>query len=210
MNEDQVIALMKTRWGVPRETLAKLQRFASLLIQENKRQNLIARSTEDALWDRHILDSAQLLDFADQSGACWLDVGTGAGFPGLVLAILSPTQHILVEPRRRRAAFLSEATVALGLENHVRVVQQDVERMSHPAAINAITARAVSSVGSLINSTRHLADESSIWLLHKGRTAAAEVDAARRVLCAKFEMFPSMTDPDAAIVRISNLQDVCA
>lgn len=176
-----------------------------MLLEENQRQNLVSRSSEAELWDRHILDSAQLLDFDGRSSTCWLDVGTGAGFPGLVLAILSRSEHILVEPRRRRADFLSHVIAAIGLGNRTRVVQRHVERLEY-SPINFVTARAVSSVENLVASTRHLADGATIWLLHKGRSAAAEIDAAKRVLWADFEMLPSITDPDAAIVKVSNLR----
>lgn len=209
MSEDEVIALMMGRWDVSRETVAKLQTFATLLREESQQQNLIARSTQAQLWDRHILDSAQLLDYSSQTSGSWLDVGTGAGFPGLVVAILSRSEHVLVEPRRRRAEFLSHVVATVNIGDRVKVVPKSVERVTRsPAAV--ITARAVSSIESLIVSTRHLADASTIWLLHKGRNATAEVDPARLVLFANFEMLRSMTDPDAAIVKVSNLRDAPA
>lgn len=204
MSEDQVVAVLMTRWNVSRETIARLRTFVELLLAENQHQNLIARSTEAGVWDRHILDSAQLLDFAKPTKGCWLDVGTGAGFPGLVLAILSRCEHILVEPRRRRADFLSSVVSGLGLSDRVEVVQQEVERVKRPAC-RVITARAVSSIEAVVTATRHFSDDSTAWLLHKGRSAAAEAAAARSVLCADVEMYPSMTDSEASIVKVTGL-----
>lgn len=207
MTETEVVAVLAGRWCVPRETVDDLSTYARLLLNENSRQNLIAKSTESRIWDRHILDSAQLLNFAPSSSATWLDVGSGAGFPGLVLAILSRSQHILVEPRRRRAGFLSDVVAALALGTRVRVEQKMVEKLDDKP-VGVITGRAVTSVHDLLARTRHLADSSTIWLLHKGRSARAEVELARQQVSATFSLLPSMTDPEAAIVKVSGLKDL--
>lgn len=190
--------------SVSRETLQKLEELVGLVLAENGNQNLIATSTGATIWDRHILDSAQLVDFAPARERCWLDVGSGAGFPGLVLAILTRSQHVLVEPRRRRAEFLEQAAKSLGINQSVRIVQTPVEKFEHPP-VGTITARAVASVAKLLSVTHHLADQSTAWLLHKGRSARAEVDEARALWNADFELLPSCTAPDAAIVRVTSL-----
>lgn len=202
MSEDDVIAVLTERMSVPRETIDALRRLAGMIIAENSDQNLIASSTRNSIWDRHILDSAQLLPFAPNEHQSWLDVGTGAGFPGLVLAVMTQSMHILVEPRRRRAEFLQRTAAALGIAARVDVVQQSVERF-HGGPIGVITARAVMSLANILTATHHLANRSTIWLLHKGRGAQLEVDAAELMWNAKFEMLPSMTAADASIVRVS-------
>lgn len=121
----------------------------------------------------------------------------------MVLAILLRSEHLLVEPRRRRAGFLVEAADSLGLSKNVRVSQASVERIAR-APVGTITARAVTTIDGLIAATSHLADEATTWLLHKGRNASGEVDRARMTWDARFEMLPSITDPDAAIVRVSD------
>jgi 16S rRNA (guanine527-N7)-methyltransferase len=88
---------------VSRETLDRLERYADLLRSESAKQNLVSASTLDRLWDRHILDSAQLVKFAPRPDLSWVDIGSGAGLPGIVIAALVTGPVTLVEPRRLRA-----------------------------------------------------------------------------------------------------------
>ncbi|HVL78321.1 MAG TPA: RsmG family class I SAM-dependent methyltransferase, partial [Sphingomicrobium sp.] len=99
---------------VSRETFARVELFVHLLREEAQRHNLVSRSTLDALWQRHILDSAQLVRFEPMAGASWVDIGSGAGLPGLVVALLVDGPVTLIEPRRLRAEFLTGAAEALG------------------------------------------------------------------------------------------------
>lgn len=203
MTEHVVLADLKD-CDVSRETSLKLQDLAQLVLAENRHQNLIAKSTEASIWDRHILDSAQLVRLAHDRQQCWLDVGAGAGFPGMVLAILLRREHVLVEPRRRRAEFLEQSAAALGLADNVRVLQSVVERVKR-TGVGTITARAVTSVEKLLSATHHLAGESTTWLLHKGRNASDEIEHAKTIWDARFETIQSLTAADAAIVRVTGL-----
>ena len=115
---------------VSRETLATLERFAEILIAENQVQNLISKSTEADLWTRHLADAAQLIGYAPE-GASWIDIGSGAGLPGLVIAMLTDAPVTLVEPRRLRAEFLARAVEVLGLGN-VTVMQTKGEQVPRP------------------------------------------------------------------------------
>ena len=183
---------------VPRETLQLLERFAALLIAENERQNLVARSTIPDLWQRHIADAAQLLAFAPPRGS-WLDIGSGAGLPGVVIAILTGAPMLLVEPRRLRAEFLQRAIDALDLGPTVSVIQSKIETVRHPP-VDIITARAVASIDRLFAIADHLSHNGTIWLLPKGRSAKSELDEARRTWQGDFRLEPSRTDPDAQIL----------
>ena len=203
MTEAEAISVIDRT--VPRETMDKLHRLAGMILEENAHQNLIAKSTEKTIWNRHMLDSAQLWRLDNVDKRCWLDVGTGAGFPGLVLAILSQSTHVLVEPRRRRAEFLDGVLSELDLKDRVCVERLAVEKLEHPP-VGAITARAVSTVDKLLSATHHLADQATTWMLHKGRHAAIEIAEANAAWDARFETSASVTDPDAVIVRISQLQ----
>jgi 16S rRNA (guanine527-N7)-methyltransferase len=181
---------------VSRETFERLSRFVDLLIAENSRQNLVSPSSISTLWNRHILDGAQLLRLAKRGGK-WCDVGSGPGLPGLVIAILGGTPMTLVEPRRLRAEFLEKAVAQLGLEQ-VEVFQCKAEQMS--GTFDYITARAVARLDKLFAITTHLARDGTKWILPKGETVKSELDEARRTWQGSFRLVPSQTHEPAAIL----------
>ena len=188
---------------VSRETSAKLARFEELLREEAQRQNLIAESTLENLWERHIVDSAQLLRLAPSTAGPWVDVGSGAGLPGLIVAILSLEPVTLVEPRRLRADFLDRAASELALEN-VTVVASKIE--SARGRFRVITARAVAPLAKLLGITVHLASQETLWVLPKGRNAKSELADAQRSWHYDVRVEPSCTDPEASILLLSNVR----
>ena len=192
--------------NVPRETIERMELFVSLLLKDNERQNLVGKSTLDHLWQRHIADAAQLLSFAP-SGGSWLDVGSGAGLPGVVIAILSGDPVLLVEPRRLRADFLRRAVEALEMRSTVSVIQSKVEVVRH-APVDVITARAVASIDRLFTIAGHLSHKGTVWILPKGRTAKSELDAARETWQGDLRLEPSRTDPDAQILVASRVRRI--
>ena len=181
---------------VSRETFAKLEQFVVLIIEENERQNLLGPATIPDLWNRHILDGAQLLDFADGEGT-WCDIGSGAGLPGLVIAILGGTPMTLIEPRRLRADFLRQAIGELGLEQ-VSVEQRRAERVA--GKFDFITARVVARLDRLFGLASHLAHDGTRWVLPKGESVKSELDEARMTWQGSFRLVPSQTHERAAIV----------
>ena len=172
--------------------------LAALVRDEATRQNLIAPSTLGEIWARHIVDSAQLLPFADASPGIWLDIGTGAGFPGLVVAALSDRPIWLVEPRKRRADFLAACCEALGVTSRVTVVTGKVERVDMQAAV--ISARAVASLWELFGAAQHCSTWNTLWLLPKGRGAREEIASAQQSWHGAFHVEHSVTDPESLIV----------
>ena len=188
---------------VSRETSAKFERFAKMLVAENRVQNLISKSTEADLWNRHFADAAQLTAFVPER-ATWIDIGSGAGLPGLVIAILTGAPVTLVEPRRLRAEFLSRAAAALGLAN-VIVMQAKGEAVPR-ARYGVITARAVASVDRLFAMTAHLSHGGTMWVLPKGRSAQSELDEARKSWQGMFRLELSRTDPEARILIASGVR----
>jgi len=186
------------RFGVERTAL--LAHFADRIVAETVNQNLIAASTIDHIWERHLLDSAQLVPLTAGAGAGdWIDIGSGAGFPGIVVAILTDRRVVLVEPRARRAALLSEMATDLGLSNIV-VHQARIEKLAsdHPAAI--ITARAVARLTALFAIGHRHGDSDTIWVLPKGRSAAEELAEAKVDWRGMFHVEHSITDPTSSIV----------
>ena len=187
---------------VPRETSVMLRRFATLLVDENQRQNLVAKSTLDDLWRRHIDDAAQLVAH-DARSATWLDIGSGAGLPGIVIAILTGNPMVLVEPRRLRADFLQRVVDDLKLD--ATVIQSKVETIRRPP-VDIITARAVASVERLFEMALHLSHNGTRWVLPKGKSAHLELEEAKKTWQGDFRLEPSCTDPDAQILIASRVR----
>ena len=189
---------------VPRETFDRLEHFAALLLKANQRQNLISKATEADLWSRHFADAAQLIRYA-KPNASWIDIGSGAGLPGLVIAILNGGSMTLVEPRRLRAEFLAATVDRLGLEQ-VTVLHSKAETVS--GKYDVITARAVASVARLLEITAHLSHGGTQWVLPKGRSVQSELDEARKSWQGVFRLEPSRTDPEAQIVIAAKVRRV--
>lgn len=196
MTEAEARCWVVARHGVSRETL--LERFVDMVRAEAPAQNLVSRTTLDHLWFRHVVDSAQLLDHAGDSAGPWLDIGAGAGFPGMVVALLSDHDVMLVEPRRKRAAFLQYAATALGLGTRVTVACARIETISADAAI--VSARAVAALPALFGAAHHVARRDGLWLLPKGKSALEEVAVAQLSWHGAFHVEHSITEPGSLIV----------
>lgn len=188
--------------GVSRETIAKLERLCEMLLEENQRQNLISRASADDIWSRHILDSAQLLDFADK-GRSWSDVGTGPGLPGLVLAILDEGPKLLIEPRRLRVEFMQRVTAELGLAN-VEIILGKASAAT--VRTDVITARAVASPSRLFDMTSHLRHASTTYVLPRGRNVQSELAEVRNTWQGEVKLHRSLTSDEASIMVASNVR----
>lgn len=185
--------------------MARLEAFAALVIAENQQQNLIAKPTEPHIWQRHIADSAQLLENVSRetlganAGGPWLDLGSGPGFPGLVIAALCPNMPVvLVESRARRVQFLESAIAALDLRK-CRVEGQRLERVK-PFPARAISARAFAPLPKLLELSAPFSTSATRYVLPKGRSAAQELEALKPSIRAMFHVKHSLTDPDAGII----------
>jgi 16S rRNA (guanine527-N7)-methyltransferase len=188
----------KSSLDVPHGTLERLAAFVAYLVEQNAHQNLVSRGSLEHVWARHILDSAQLLRFAPNAQT-WIDLGTGAGFPGLVAAALSPAAFTLVEARRLRVNFLLKGAEILGLSERVKVLLAKVEAVP-PQRFDVISARAFAPLDKLLRLSAHLSTPETIWILPKGRNAKSELDAARSSWQGEFRIEPSVTDAEAGII----------
>ena len=177
----------------------RLDAFAAMLVAENARQNLIAASTIPSLWVRHIADSAQLLCFDTRDGeGLWIDLGSGPGLPGLVVAILSERPMLLVESRKRRCEFLRHVATKLDLA-HVVVAESSLERVAaRPAA--TISARAFAPLDRLLDLSARFSTESTRWLLPKGRNAVKELALLPQPWQTMFHVEQSRTDAESQIL----------
>ena len=189
---------------VSRETFDILQRYGARLKAESAKQNLVSAATLASLWDRHILDSAQLVKFAPTGDSSWVDIGSGAGLPGIVIAALTTGPVTLVEPRRLRAEFLDRVVVALGLSHRVTVQFGKAESAS--GRFDVITARAVASANKLLGISTHLSTRNSLWVLPKGRSAQSELAEVGRHWHCDANTVPSCTDSESEILLLRNVR----
>ena len=189
---------------VSRETVQLLNTYVAHIEAANQAQNLVSAATIANIWERHILDSAQLVRFEPVAGASWLDIGSGAGLPGIVIALMVKGPVALVEPRRLRAVFLEETVAALGLAGRVAVHCAKIEQMV--GKFDVITARAVAPLERLLAMSRHLAHDRTIWTLPKGRSANMELVEARRSWQCEARSEISCTDPEARILLLSHVR----
>jgi 16S rRNA (guanine527-N7)-methyltransferase len=182
--------------NVSRETFEKIEAYAALLKEEAQRQNLVSASTLDRLWDRHILDSAQLARFEPYPGASWVDVGSGAGLPGIVIACLVGGPVTLIEPRRLRAEFLHKVCESLQLRATVWAGKAERAQGTY----DVITARAVANLSELLKISAHLSTRNSLWVLPKGQSADRELAEAQQAWQGAFHVERSATNPESRIV----------
>lgn len=188
--------------GVSRETLSRLSEFAELLIRWNRRINLVANQDESAVWERHIIDSLQLallLRGADRV----IDLGSGGGFPGLILAIAYPVHVDLVEADQRKCAFLREAVRVTGCDATVHPGR--AERIQLPPA-RVVTSRALAPLDALIGLARPFLAPDGVCLFPKGRGVEDELTAALRKWHMRVNRLPSCTHPHGVILEISDIR----
>jgi 16S rRNA (guanine527-N7)-methyltransferase len=195
---------------VSRETSQRLDRFVELLLNWQRTLHLIAPSTVPQLWTRHIADSLQLLTLAPQARV-WIDLGSGGGFPGVVLACAlaenSDSAVHLVESNTRKAAFLREASRVTGAPAHVHAerIEDFGERFSGPA--DAVTARALAPLNPLLTLAFPLLRRTgAVALFPKGQNAEQELGEAQKTWNIKVNMVPSLTDPAGRIVVVHGLE----
>lgn len=198
MTEEEARYWVRERFDVSRETL--LERFGAIVLAEAERQNLISVASRAELWTRHLVDSAQLIPLAAEVRGSWCDIGTGAGFPGMVVALLTDRKVALIEPRAKRAAFLRDCAVTLGVSDRVTVTAQRAQSVPKGMEASVISARAVASLDELFAGARHLSTRSTLWLLPKGRNAQSEVEAVTRTWQGMFHVEQSLTQAESAIV----------
>ena len=197
------------QFDVSRETMDRLQAFEHMLVKWNRSINLVAPSTIETLWQRHILDSAQLIKHVDYEVAHWADFGSGGGLPGLIVAILlkekSPNTRVsLVESDKRKSSFL--LTVGKTLDLNTSVIPK---RILDVPSLNAdiISARALAPLTNLLEFSFFHGQESAISLFPKGKLHKEEIETARKYWGFELETFASITDSDAAILKIKRISN---
>lgn len=196
-------------FNVPRETVEKLELYTSLLMRWQKVVNLVSPATLNDVWHRHFADSAQLAGLVSTPKS-WVDLGSGAGFPGLVIAILI-TNHEncvvhLIESNGRKCAFLAEVSRQTGVP--IQVHEGRIENIAKSGAIGAVdvvSSRALAPLGRLLGLAKGFFDSGTSGLFLKGREASQEVDEAKAQWRFDHRTVPSRTNADGCIVEVRNL-----
>jgi 16S rRNA (guanine527-N7)-methyltransferase len=207
LSEQKFESLQALVPDVSRETFQRLIQFEGLFLKWNASINLAAPSTLTHLWTRHILDSAQLPTVRSLKGK-WLDLGSGGGFPGAVLATLAGQNRDanihLVESSGKKAAFLRTVIAQTQASGEVHVMRVE-SAQKHIAAVDVVTARALAPLNSLIGLAFPWLSVGAVGLFHKGRDYSKEIDLARDAWTFDLIEHPSKIDADSVILEISNV-----
>lgn len=193
--------------NVSRETLARLEIYAALLIKWQKAINLVGPKTINDLWRRHFLDSAQLLTLAPKTARRFVDLGSGAGFPGLVLSILGAPEVHLIESDTKKCTFLSE--VVRATEAQAQIHRARIEALPSLQA-DVITARALAPLPQLLTWAQHHRRENTVFLFLKGQDIEVELTEATKSWKLEFEQFRSHSDPRGSVLRITKAEQKSA
>jgi 16S rRNA (guanine527-N7)-methyltransferase len=189
--------------NVSRETLARLKAYADMLVDWNARHNLVAKSTLPDLWQRHMWDSAQLAALIPDTARTLADLGSGAGFPGLVLAAMRPDLAVtLHEATTKKCAFLQAAAERMALPVTIQNARmEDLPRQ----AFDVVTARACAPLPLLLDYAYRFTAANTVCLFLKGQNVGSELTVAHKYWNMKASQIPSQTDPSAAIVSVREL-----
>lgn len=193
----------RAQFDVPRGTLQDLEAYEALLIDWQSRLNLVGPATLVDVWGRHFADSAQLIRLIP-NGKHWLDVGSGGGFPGLVLAVMRWGRFTLVDSVAKKTRFLEAVRDALALPD-VAILNARVEALP-TMGVEVATARAAAPLATLFDWTIRHVRPGGTWVFPKGRRWADEVADAEQLFRFDYEAIPSITDPEARIILARNLK----
>jgi 16S rRNA (guanine527-N7)-methyltransferase len=201
-------AITASGLNVSRETFEKLELLERELRRWQGIKNLVGPATLDQIWERHIVDSLQLLELAPEAKT-WLDLGSGAGFPGLVLAIAGAERGLkvhLVESNSRKCAFLRQIARLTGSAATVHEARLETVIAGFVGKADVVSARALAALPQLLDWTAPLLKAGTIGLFPKGRDAEIELTEARKQWTFEVETLPSSTDSSARILRITSIE----
>lgn len=191
--------------SVSRETIEKLEIYISLLQQWNKKINLVSQQGMDQVWKRHVYDSFQLIRYLDSSVKSIADLGSGGGFPGLILALSTDIPVILIESDMRKTIFLRE--VLRQTKTQATVLCQRIENVNAISA-DVVTARALTSLTQLLKFSKNILNKNGYCLFLKGRSVNLEIEEAQKDWKINYKTFSSQTNADGVIVKINQFERV--
>ncbi len=202
IKKDAALAEIKKFSTLSQSQIKALEDFVILLLQENNKFNFIGKSTVDNVWERHILDSAQLLKYIDNKNGKFADFGTGAGFPGMVLSILGIKEMHLVEKAFRKTEFLRRTK--LFSQNRVFVHQSKLEELTN-VEFDCIVSRALAPLDKLLGYSKKFLKKDGYCLFLKGKNLEQEIELAKKTFQFEYELHRSLTSQDSNIIKISKI-----
>lgn len=192
--------------NVSRETFLALEQFSALLLKWNQKINLVSKKiSEEELWRRHILDSAQLMKYFPANKNRIIDFGSGAGFPAIILAIIGGYKVSLIESDQRKCAFMQEASAILSLQTNI--ISSRIEDAAHVDA-DIITSRALASLRKLFEYSEKFSNKDNIMLFLKGQNVVEEINEASIYWQFSYEVFPDAFNKEACVLKIANLRRI--
>ena len=189
--------------GVATETVEKIERFVALLEKWQSKKNLVGKSTLPDVWHRHILDSAQLAPLVLDIPGKIVDIGSGAGFPGLILAIITGRNIILIESDTGKCAFLAEAARVTGAP--VTIINRRMESVTD-SKFSVVMARAVAPLVDLIGLAKPIMEPDGVCFFFKGQKVSDELTKALKRWKMIVTRIPSVTDKDATVLKLENIE----
>ena len=187
------------------ETLEKLKKYEALLKKWQKAINLVSKNTIENTWERHILDSLQLIDYLPKDkDVSIVDLGSGGGFPPLVLAIAGYTNVSAIESDERKCLFMAE--VAKQTETKINIINKRIEKVNNLKA-DIVTSRALAKIDLLLNLSKNITKKETKYLFLKGKTAEEEIKKAQEQFDFQAQTFKSMTSNEAKVVKIEQLKE---
>ncbi|WP_119270731.1 16S rRNA (guanine(527)-N(7))-methyltransferase RsmG [Taklimakanibacter deserti] len=197
------------RLHVSRESRERLETYVSLLLQWQARINLIGPATREAVWTRHIADALQLLSLLPPDLRKLADLGSGAGIPGLILAIARPLEAHLFESNLKKGAFLREAARQTGAKAHIHTIRiEEAQALARTIKAEAVTARALAPLPKLLDYAAPFLENGAIGYFHKGQDVDAELTDATKSWKMQVESHPSMTDSHGVILVVKEAHRV--
>ena len=197
----------KKHFNVSRETISSLTLYESLLKKWNQKTNLVSKNSLDDAWSRHFLDSAQLVKHCQPENKLWLDFGSGAGFPGVVSAVILRdrginTNFVLVEKNKTKAFFLGELKRRLDLS--LDIICENIKEID-PLKADIISARAFSHLENLLPVSNYHGKENSVSLFLKGKNIRNELDKTFKMWFFQYDIISSISSTDGKIIKINKL-----
>lgn len=203
VQKDKVFLKIKDFHHLTRGNTSTIEDYVLLLLQENENYNFIGKSTITDIWDRHILDCAQLLKFIPDKNLKFADIGSGAGLPGVILSILGLKEIHLVEKSFRKCEFLRKAKILS--PNKIFIHNIELEKLPENTKFDVITSRALAPLPDLLGYCEKFLKEDGFGLFLKGKKLPEEIDEAKKKWKFDFELFPSLTSKESAIIKVLNI-----